>query len=66
MPLGSLIGGLLGRIDLTLPFLLGGGASLLAGLIFYRFVSRLPDPEDVDNGDIPTSDPGPGGLILED
>jgi MFS family permease len=66
MPLGSLIGGFLGRVDLSLPFLIGGGASLIAGLVFFRFVSRLPNPEDVDNGDIPTTEIGPGGLILED
>ncbi|MBX3094134.1 MAG: MFS transporter [Cryobacterium sp.] len=51
MPLGSLLGGLVGRIDLTLPFVIGGGASVLIGLVWYRFLMRLPNPEDVDNGD---------------
>lgn len=51
MPLGSVLGGLVGRIDLTLPFVIGGGASVLIGLIWYRFLMRLPNPEDVDNGD---------------
>ena len=66
MPLGSLIGGLLGRIDLALPFLLGGGAGSVAGIVFFRFLSRLPNPEDVDNGDEPSVELAPGGLPLED
>lgn len=53
MPLGSVLGGLLGRVDLALPFLIGGGAATLASLVFFRFVTRLPDPEEVDNGDRP-------------
>src|SRR5690606_323331 len=51
MPLGSVLGGLVGRIDLTLPFLIGGGASVAIGLVWFGFLSRLPNPEDVDNGD---------------
>lgn len=51
MPLGSVLGGLVGRIDLTLPFVIGGGASVLFGLIWFGFLRRLPNPEDVDNGD---------------
>ena len=58
MPIGSLIGGALGRIDLVVPFLVGGGAATLAGLVFYRFLTRLPNPEDVDNGD-PHPEAGP-------
>jgi hypothetical protein len=53
MPIGSLLGGLLGRVDLALPFLVGGGAGTLASLVFFRFVMRLPNAEDVDNGDRP-------------
>jgi MFS family permease len=53
MPIGSLLGGLLGRVDLALPFLVGGGVATVASLVFFRFVSRLPNPEDVDNGDRP-------------
>ena len=53
MPIGSLLGGLLGRVDLALPFLVGGGVATLASLVFFRFVTRLPNPEDVDNGDRP-------------
>jgi hypothetical protein len=53
MPVGSLLGGLLGRVDLALPFLVGGGAATVASLIFFRFVTRLPNAEDVDNGDRP-------------
>jgi predicted MFS family arabinose efflux permease len=63
MPVGSLLGGLLARVDITLPFLVGGGLATLAGLVFFRFLSRLPNPEDVDNGDPPSggsvAEPGP-------
>ncbi|PSL37840.1 transmembrane secretion effector [Labedella gwakjiensis] len=51
MPLGSLIGGALGRIDLTVPFIVGGGVATVAALVFFRFLRSLPNPEDVDNGD---------------
>ena len=62
MPIGSIIGGLLGRADLALPFIVGGGVSALAAVVGFRFISRLPDPEDVDNGDEPVGgrdDEGP-------
>jgi len=59
MPLGSLIGGLIARIDLTLPFIIGGGLDLIASLLFFRFLMTLPNPEDVDNGD-PLLVPGAG------
>ena len=48
---GSLIGGLIGRLDLALPFIIGGGVSALAGIVYFRFFSSLPNPEDIDNGD---------------
>ncbi|HEY9477478.1 MAG TPA: MFS transporter [Microbacteriaceae bacterium] len=51
MPVGSLIGGLIGRLDLALPFIIGGGVSALAGIVYFRFFSSLPNPEDIDNGD---------------
>lgn len=51
MPLGYLVGGLLARIDLTVPFVLGGVVGLAATLPLWRFLVTLPDPEDVDNGD---------------
>lgn len=51
MPLGALLGGLLGRLDLRAPFLLAGGAATLIALASYRFLSRLPDPEDVEQSD---------------
>lgn len=47
MPLGSLIGGALGRIDLALPFTIGGGLTLLLAVAAYGFYHRLPDPEQV-------------------
>ncbi len=63
MPLGSLIGGLLGRIDLTMPLIVGGGCATLAALLYFRFVARLPNPEDVDNGD---AAPTPAGLPVRE
>ena len=60
-PIGALIGGLLARIDLALPWIVGGVAATLAGVAFFVFLARLPNPEDVDNGDDTprVSDPGP-------
>ncbi|MCC6376882.1 MAG: MFS transporter [Microbacteriaceae bacterium] len=51
LPLGSLIGGFLGRIDLTLPYIVGGGLATIAGVIWFGFVKSIPNPEDIDNGD---------------
>jgi len=62
MPLGALAGGLLGRIDLTAPFLVGGGVSVVASAVFFRFLTTLPDPEDVDNGDGPVGPIEPPGI----
>jgi hypothetical protein len=53
LPLGALVGGLVARLDLALPFLLFGGLELLGSLLFFRFVMTLPNPEDIDNGDRP-------------
>jgi MFS family permease len=65
MPLGSVIGGLIGRINLAYPFIFAGGVGVIATIVFFRFISRLPNPEDVDNGDRPGEDLGPSGLPLE-
>lgn len=51
MPVGALIGGIVGRVDLALPFVVGGGAIVVASLLLFRFLMTLPNPEDVDNGD---------------
>lgn len=66
MPIGSLLGGLIARVDITLPFLIGGGLASLAGIVFFRFLTRLPNPEDVDNGDPPTgiAEAGPTDLTV--
>lgn len=48
MPVGAFLGGLLGRIDLTVSFLVGGGVAMLAGIVFFRFLSRLPEPASVE------------------
>ncbi|MCU1411184.1 MAG: hypothetical protein JWR04_1891 [Rhodoglobus sp.] len=58
MPLGSLIGGIVARVDLVLPFIVFGALEVVASLVFFRFLMTLPNPEDVDNGD-PVSEPGP-------
>jgi len=66
MPIGSVIGGLLGRIDLTYPFLFAGGIGAVASIAFFPFLRSLPNPESVDNGDRPVTEIGPTGLTLED
>lgn len=53
MPIGSLIGGALALIDLTVPWIVGGAGIIVLALIFYRFLMTLPNPEDIDNGDEP-------------
>ncbi|MBD8080285.1 MFS transporter [Cellulosimicrobium arenosum] len=50
MPLGSFLGGLLARVDLTTPLIAGGGAAVLAGLLGFRFIAGLPNPEDTRPG----------------
>ncbi|HEY1531052.1 MAG TPA: MFS transporter [Galbitalea sp.] len=66
MPLGSVIGGLIGRINLAYPFIFAGAAGVIGILIFFRFLVSLPNPEDVDNGDRPETEPGFTGLPIED
>lgn len=69
MPLGAVIGGFIGRIDLALPFIVGGGAATIAAIVFFRFLSRLPNPEDIDNGDPPATsgaDAGPTDPTVRD
>jgi MFS family permease len=51
MPLGSLLGGLLGRIDLRAPFLVAGGLATLIALLSFRFLAGLPNPEDLEDAD---------------
>ncbi|MDQ4137704.1 MAG: MFS transporter [Actinomycetota bacterium] len=51
MPVGALIGGLIGRLGLQVPLLVGGAASVVAAVMFFRFLASLPNPEDVRNGD---------------
>lgn len=51
MPVGALLGGLIAREGLELPFIVGGIAVTLGSLLFFRFLMTLPNPEDVDNGD---------------
>lgn len=44
MPLGSVLGGQLARIDLTTPLLVGGGLALVIALGWFRFLCSLPEP----------------------
>ncbi len=53
MPIGSMIGGALALIDLTVPWIIGGAGITVLGIIFCRFLMTLPNPEDIDNGDAP-------------
>lgn len=46
-PIGSVIGGFIGRIDLALPFIVGGAFSLVVTLVYFRFLAALPNAEDV-------------------
>ncbi len=55
MPLGSLIGGVIARVDLTLPLIVGGVAVMVASSVFFGFLRSLPNPEDV----VHDTDPGP-------
>lgn len=70
MPLGSLLGGLVARVDLALPLIIFGGLDALASLVFFRFVMTLPNPEDVDNGDFASeplvAEAGPTDPLLID
>lgn len=52
MPVGSVLGGLLGRVSLELPWIVGGAVASVVAILGFRFISRLPDPQDVDNGDV--------------
>lgn len=54
MPLGSLLGGLLARIDLTTPLLVAGGLTVVVAAVGYRFLHGLPNPEDVAEHPLPT------------
>lgn len=46
-PLGALLGGVLGRVDISLPFLVGGGAAALGALALLPRFLRLPEPEEL-------------------
>lgn len=41
MPLGSMLGGLIATIDLRLPFIVGGAASLIVAVLGFRFIVNL-------------------------
>ena len=50
MPLGSVLGGLLGRVDLAAPMIVAGALTTVAGVVWFRFLATLPDPAEIDNG----------------
>lgn len=58
MPLGSLLGGGLALFGLSVPWLIGGAGLTVLALVFYRFLTTLPDPETIDNGDEPPAETG--------
>jgi hypothetical protein len=41
MPLGGLAGGLIGRIDITLPLIVGGIAGTIIAATQYRFMKSV-------------------------
>ncbi len=63
MPLGSLLGGGLALLGLPVPWIIGGGALTVLALVFYRFLTTLPDPETIDNGDEPPAETGAIGTL---
>jgi len=67
MPLGSVIGGALARIDLTAPLLIGGALATAAAVVWFRFIAALPNPEDLpDAGGAPDLPAQPGVLAQPD
>jgi MFS family permease len=46
MPIGALIGGLIARLDLRAPMLVGGAFSLLIALVAFRMIRQLADSSD--------------------
>jgi Na+/melibiose symporter-like transporter len=58
MPLGSLLGGGLALMGLTVPWIVAGATMTVLGLIFYRFLTSLPNPHEIDNGDEPPAETG--------
>ena len=68
MPLGSVLGGLLGRVDLAAPMIVAGALTTVAGVVWFRFLATLPDPTDIDNGDellSPHAGSAPGAALPE-
>ncbi|GAB3124643.1 MFS transporter [Glaciibacter psychrotolerans] len=57
MPLGSVLGGLVGRIDLALPLIIGGLAATALSIVFFGFFRRLPNAEDIPDPN------GPDALV---
>lgn len=71
MPLGAVVGGLLGRIDLGVPFWAGGGVATIASIVFFRFLRTLPEPGAADPvgslpAELPTAAVDPTVPIRED
>jgi MFS family permease len=46
MPIGAFIGGLVAKIDLRLPFLVGGAFSLLVAFLAFRMIRQLGNSSD--------------------
>jgi hypothetical protein len=41
MPIGGLVGGFIGRVDITLPLIVGGIAGTLIAASSYRFMKSI-------------------------
>lgn len=46
MPIGAVIGGAIAKIDLRLPYYVGGGMALLVAIYFFKFIRQLGDESD--------------------
>jgi MFS family permease len=46
MPIGAAIGGLISKIDLRLPYLIGGIVSVMIALFSFAFIRRLGDESE--------------------
>ncbi|MEY4310197.1 MAG: hypothetical protein RLZ71_123 [Actinomycetota bacterium] len=46
MPIGAVIGGAIAKLDLRLPYFVGGGMALAVAIYFFSFIRQLGDSSD--------------------